>query len=528
MRIFFSWLMLTCMPPHAGCTRVRGRQKHPHTHSMLSWMTTLEQSSLTESSSSRCGVSRRRMVTNAPHVKSAQEDDSAWLLPIRNRNLGISYAGESTRLRCALNKLISNQPFVLSMIGGSVTEGNGGTKTDPSWPVKLHMLLQQLFPKNLNITLKNGARGATQSSYMSYCFSEHVPKNADVSSDAGQLSSRFITLLPNQVILIEYAVNDPWQGFPNNTLDNKDRRAFEKLVRLSHDWPKRPAVIILNYYSWWKGEQFQGYPLGSGPFWSNAEHQFDEFSHYYSVPTLSLKAAVYRLFLQNLTGFQVGNQRVKSIHYSTLLHVSLQVDSYGPPTINGTEHRFYKDVYHPHGATGHRVMAELVLHQMLAVVKDLLRRPLTLEDEALQQETLPRPMLKGNHHSQLDMCHFAERFNALVSESGGWSYIDEGTEGRPKLGWVSSIPGSRLVFKLSTFSGRPLVKSQQAKNRANEVMVNLAVMESYEQMGVVNVSCLSGCDCETQQRSMTIEEKKSPIVLWSFPVGRSHVLLPPP
>ena len=56
------------------------------------------------------------------------------------------------------------------------------------------------FPAN-NITLNNGAVGATVSSFMQLCISQQVKKETDM-------------------ILIEYAVNDPWQAELLNTLDN--------------------------------------------------------------------------------------------------------------------------------------------------------------------------------------------------------------------------------------------------------------------------------------------------------------------
>ncbi len=152
----------------------------------------------------------------------------------------------------------------------------------------------------------------------------------------------------------------------------------------------------------------------------------------------------------------------------------LQVDDFGP-TNETDEPRFYKDVYHPIGATGHRVTAELVFHFLLHVMKDLLRHPLTVEDEALRLEPLPRPMLKDNHAQLLQMCYFsAERFRDLIVESQGWSFVNEGTELRPKWGWVSNTTGSKLVFQLSTMSGMPLREGQK-----RQVMVaNLAVSQS--------------------------------------------------
>ncbi len=112
---------------------------------------------------------------------SSQGNVSFWMLPKRNRNLGISYEGDTSRIRYHLNKLLTGQPFVLSMTGGSVTAGSGATRLNPSWPEQLWHLLLQLLPEHSNITLKNGAKGATQSTFMSQCLADHVPQNADVS-----------------------------------------------------------------------------------------------------------------------------------------------------------------------------------------------------------------------------------------------------------------------------------------------------------------------------------------------------------
>ncbi len=109
------------------------------------------------------------------------------------------------------------------------------------------------------------------------------------------------------MIFIEYAINHQWQdSTPSEVFDTYNRRAVERLFRLSLDWPEHPAVVIFNFYSFFRGEEFApAYPEGSGPFWSNAENWFQEFSLYYHLPTLSLKAAVYELFLKNVTHFLV-------------------------------------------------------------------------------------------------------------------------------------------------------------------------------------------------------------------------------
>ncbi len=108
---------------------------------------------------------------------------------------------------------------------------------DPAcWPVKLNVLLQQLFPENANISLKNGARGGTRSTCMSHCFAEHVPKDADVRISAMPYSLVLTHSCPPKIIKIEYALNDPWQSNPRNTLDNSERRvAGPSKPRLGHN-----------------------------------------------------------------------------------------------------------------------------------------------------------------------------------------------------------------------------------------------------------------------------------------------------
>lgn len=41
--------------------------------------------------------------------------------------------------------LLAGKNFTLSMLGGSVTEGHGGTESAPSWPVQLFELLNSTF-----------------------------------------------------------------------------------------------------------------------------------------------------------------------------------------------------------------------------------------------------------------------------------------------------------------------------------------------------------------------------------------------
>ena len=70
------------------------------------------------------------------------------------------------------NATNAGQDFTLSLVGGSVTEGHGGTPDHPSWGVVLIQLISLAFNNTAGlIRLVNGARGASTSAYMSLCLS---------------------------------------------------------------------------------------------------------------------------------------------------------------------------------------------------------------------------------------------------------------------------------------------------------------------------------------------------------------------
>ena len=70
-----------------------------------------------------------------------------------------------------------------------------------------------------------------------------------------------------------------------------------------------------------------------------------------------------------------------------------------------------------------------------------------------------------------------------VVKAEGWAYV-ETDNGKPKPGWVSTIPGSVLWMALD-----------MDINGLVEHFVSLVVLSSYEHMGQAEVTCLSGCRC---------------------------------
>ena len=84
------------------------------------------------------------------------------------------------------------QDFTLSLVGGSVTEGHGGTPTHPSWGVALIQMISLAFNNTAGIIrLVNGARGASTSAYMSLCLSVGGSQQLDTHFRMSELFEGF-------------------------------------------------------------------------------------------------------------------------------------------------------------------------------------------------------------------------------------------------------------------------------------------------------------------------------------------------
>ncbi len=81
-------------------------------------------------------------------------------------------------------------------------------------------------------------------------------------------------------------------------------RSYERLLRTLLQLPRRPAVVLLELYSWLAKSWAN--PKGDGSFWASAERYHFEFAEYYGLPLLSLRAAAYHSMRVNKDGFQVG------------------------------------------------------------------------------------------------------------------------------------------------------------------------------------------------------------------------------
>ncbi|KAG1660750.1 hypothetical protein FOA52_010624 [Chlamydomonas sp. UWO 241] len=363
-----------------------------------------------------------------------------YILTAEDRDNGISHLGAATRLRAKLSALAKGGKLKVATIGGSITAGQGAVDA-PNWPQYLFGFLEDTYGKDV-ATGHNGAMAGTVSSYMSACHNMHVPKDSDI-------------------IFVEYSVND--EAHPMPLFNNDMRRAYERLIRKLLSYPNQPAVVLLHTYTW-----MQGHHNTAGTYWSGAEREFSELSLYYALPALSLKSAVYHRMRVGEEGFQVAAPRNSN---ETALK----------------DKAFYYDNVHPDGRTGCRVIAELAIH----LISSVLAQVKSSEPAALQPQPLPPPMIPGNHESANDKCFIGGSFVATVQEPHeGWEWANEAKNSlRPKWGFISTTAGSALKVKVDTRA------SASASADNSDVMVQIAYLQSYENMGKASITCEGGCAC---------------------------------
>lgn len=127
-------------------------------------------------------------------------------------------------------------------------------------------------------------------------------------------------------------------------------------------------------------------------------------------------------------------------------------------------------------------MAELAMHLLQQVDQDLQINPIGPLDEQAMLDPVPPPMIRGNYESSNDRCFVGPAFvSKCVQSSEGWAWVDEAknTSRRPKWGFVSTTPKTKLVIKINT--------TASAGIKEYPVLIQLAYLRSYEHMGIAIV-----------------------------------------
>jgi hypothetical protein len=76
----------------------------------------------------------------------------------------------------------------------------------------------------------------------------------------------------------------------------------------------------------------------------------------------------------------------------------------------------------------------------------------------------------------------------VATATNNFSYVNEGTDKKPKWGYVGDVVGASLTLTFNT--------TQENALKDQEVNVYLAYLKSYQHMGTARVQCVAGCACK--------------------------------
>ncbi|BGO99781.1 hypothetical protein NBRC10513v2_004008 [Rhodotorula toruloides] len=160
--------------------------------------------------------------------------------------------------------------------------------------------------------LINGSKSATGSAFFAYCFEEEMTlrrKNLDWGKGP-------------DLVVVESGVNDVWPGGEQATRD------FEKLLRTLRALPSQPAVVALEAASLLLASTTAAT--------TNAEYDHLPAAHFYDVPVLSVKHALFG-----------------PVH-------GLSSSSAPDGPLNKIDDLFLPDLHHPNDR-GHELLADVLL-----------------------------------------------------------------------------------------------------------------------------------------------------------------------
>lgn len=351
----------------------------------------------------------------------------------------VSYGGEAARARRALAKLARGEPIRVAFMGGSITIGTGSSKLgETDYVSTVFRWIREAFP-HPDHQLVNGAVGGVPSSYFAVCSEWHMPQDPDL-------------------IVLETNINDGGREHGDSPI----RRAHERLIRKLLNLPSRPAVIELVF--------FRAYENMHLHFRKGGDDELVALGLFYRLPIISVRSMVWGATPDtaqdpsSLDG-QVGLQQL-------WLKSSGGIDRDHPAEV------------------GHKWLADLVIFYLSEVLFSLQRYPLGPEDEQSAAAPLSTPLYENNWEGAQHTCLMAHMMRDLVVEKEGpWEWRNEGTEQKPKWGYISTQPGSWLVLKINTLASDRL-------KPGDPLSLWVAYLQSYEHMGKFEAACKAGCSCD--------------------------------
>ncbi|GIL74907.1 hypothetical protein Vretimale_2527 [Volvox reticuliferus] len=372
--------------------------------------------------------------------------DYKFLLPQESLRAGLSYTGAARRLRKFVQDFLHGEKQMkIGVVGGSISVGMHASKVGVTdWFSTVVGWLSSSAKSAEKVKGRNGCRPATPSGYMVFCLENSVDPDVDL-------------------VFVEYSLND---GYEDKITENSIIEAKEQLIRRLLKLPGKPAVVLLQVGHVWG--------CYIHPFFYTPEDIEGALAAYYDVSSVSQRTSIYLL----------------NVH-------------------KPTEGFLFDQVYDDHHPldVGHKIMADLVVHLIQEVAIGLLISPVTPAEVSVRDVPLPPPMHKGNLEPMGTTCLVEEKFADIAIATEGWRWVNEGTDIKPKWGFVSTVPGSELIVRLGDTARDDVISG--GSNGTFPVLLQYLLSYS-SSMGKAVIDCLGGgCQCKQAMADGYIPDKVS-------------------
>ncbi|KAL4419481.1 hypothetical protein ABPG77_008283 [Micractinium sp. CCAP 211/92] len=438
------------------------------------------------------------LLTGCPAAsQSPRRLELPWkpLLTPEEQRRGISYYGSGRALHRVATKLLAGQPIKAYALGGSITGGGGSSNYNKTAYVpRFFQFIRHNFPNRGHVLENKGIAASTAFIYAA-CLNHHVPLDADL-------------------VTLEFTVNEQWDAKYNST----ERRSFEQLLRRLLARKRPPAVVILHHYAWWYSP---GDGVDRGLFYREPESALSVFSNYYDIVTLSLRSAAYHLLRAGVDKFKVHRVALgDALHYFLTGPGNWTLGKIPQAGPAQRKSFFYVDSTHP-ADPGHQVLAELLAGPLSRAVWEATTGGALTEEERRHDPAvpaLPPPMIPHSSDEVPGMCAMLEEFKPVVKRQSGFKYMPErpGADSfvKQKWGWRATEPGSWAELEVDSRPGSGAIGAN-----ASNAVVWLSYLRSYEGMGTANVTCVSGCACNSTLLDGTWERRASLFTITRFEVS---------
>lgn len=403
-------------------------------------------------------------VAKVDHDQIAHILHGPWkpMMPPGILDRGVVYTGAGWRLRRFVATLLAGRTVKVGAIGGSVSWGHGASmRGTTDWFSLFIKWLRLAFPK-ATVLGRNGCIPGTGTQLTLYCIEETLDPDVDL-------------------VFEEFATND---GHFTN-IEEPRTAAQERLMRKILNFPSRPALVMLSFLQPCHAVREQTHKHRVTPcyFHQSPEDQYNVVAQYYDVAALSFRNMVWHMAHRNVTPWTWSDWLIE-------------------------------DLKHPNDK-GCQMIAELAIRLIQRVATEMTFRPYNHEKESRHtlQEQLPPPIFPGNHEPSTRCCAYQEELKKYVVSHDGWDFINEGTEEKPKKGYVSHTPGSTIVMKA------PLPPAGQVNSA---VMVFVTYLKSYTPMGSAVMTCEGGCSCNQTLVVAQTQDKTSQSFLAQLIVNPGH------